>query len=113
MRDDFGCDIRCVKAALTFEQTQTMDLPPALELKENGSGKGRSVGFKKKYGTDVYELKALSPETLQRLVDEAVRSVIDVDLFNAELTKEQDESVWLDVTRRRLSQAMSEISIDE
>ena len=113
MRDDFGCDIRCVKAALTFEQTQTMDLPPALELKENGSGKGRSVGFKKKYGTDVYELEALSPETLQRLVDEAVRSVIDVDLFNAELTKEQDESVWLDVTRRRLSQAMSEISIDQ
>jgi uncharacterized protein YcgI (DUF1989 family) len=51
----------------------------------------------------VYELEALEPEVLMQLVDEAVRSVLDIDIFNAEQEKERDESRWLDVTRRRLT----------
>ena len=110
MRDDFGVDIVCVKAALTYKQTQDLNLPPALQAKETSS---RYAGFVQKYGDDVYELEALPPEKLQELVDETVRSVIDVDLFNAELEKERVESQWIDVTRRRLMAAMSEVSIDE
>ena len=110
MRDDFGVDIVCVKAALTYQQTQDLNLPPALQAKETSS---RYAGFVKKYGDDVYELEALPPEKLQELVDETVRSVIDVDLFNAEQEKERTDSKWLDVTRRRLMAAMSEIAIDE
>lgn len=109
MRDDFGVDISCVKAALTYQQTQELDLPPALQAKETSS---RYVGFVEKYGDDVYELEALPPEQLQDLVDEAVRSVIDVDLFNKEQDKERTESQGLDVTRRRLLAAMAEIKID-
>jgi hypothetical protein len=108
MRDDFECDISAVKAALTYQQTQELQLPPALQAKETSS---RYAGFVKQYGDDVYELEALPPEKLQELVDEAVRSVIDVDLFNGELKKERSDSQWLDVTRRRLIAAMSEISI--
>lgn len=110
MRDDFGVDISCVKAALTYQQTQELDLPPALQAKESSS---RYAGFSNKYGDDVYELEALPPEQLQELVDEAVRSVIDVDVFNAELEKERTESQWLDVTRRRLMAAIAEVSIDD
>ena len=110
MRDDFGVDIVCVKAALTYQQTQDLNLPPALQAKETSS---RYAGFVEKYGEDVYELEALPPEKLQELVDETVRSVIDVDLFNAELEKERTDSQWLDVNRRRLMAAMCEISIDE
>jgi len=108
MRDDFECDISAVKAALTYQQTQELQLPPALEAKKTSS---RYAGFVKQYGDKVYELEALPPAKLQELVDEAVRSVIDVDLFNAELKKERSDSQWLDVTRRRLIAAMSEISI--
>ena len=109
MRDDFGVDISCVKAALTYQQTQELELPPALQAKDTSS---RYAGFVEKYGDDVYELEALPPEQLQELVDEAVRSVIDVDLFNAEQEKERTDSQWLDVTRRRMMAALSEISID-
>jgi len=109
MRDDFECDISAVKAALTYQQTQELDLPPALTAKDTSS---RYAGFVKQYGKDVYELEALPPEQLQGLVDEAVRSVIDVDMFNAELEKERTDSQWLDVTRRRLVAALSEVRID-
>lgn len=109
MRDDFDVDIACIKAALTYQQTQELDLPPALQAKETSS---RYAGFADKYGDDVYELEALPPEKLQDLVDEAVRSVIDVDLFNAELEKERSDSQWLDVTRRRMMAALSEVSLD-
>jgi hypothetical protein len=109
MRDDFNCDIDCIKAALTYQQTQELVLPPALEAKQTSS---RFPAFSKKYGNNVYELEALEPEKLQGLVDEAVRSVIDVDLFNAEQEKERTDSQWLDVTRRKLMAAMAEITID-
>ncbi len=110
MRDDFGVDIMCVKAALTYQQTQELDLPPALQAKDTSS---RYTSFVEKYGDGVYELEALPPEQLQELVDEAVRSVIDVDRFNAELEKERKDSQWLDVTRRRLMAALSEVTIDK
>jgi len=110
MRDDFGADISCVKAALTYQQTQELSLPPALQAKETSS---RYAGFVKKYGNDVYELEALPPKQLQELVDEAVRSVIDVDLFNEEQDSERTDSQWLDVTRRRLMAAMNEVSIGD
>ncbi len=110
MRDDFGVDIACIKAALTYQQTQELKLPPALQAKDTSS---RYAGFVDKYGDDVYELEALPPEKLQDLVDEAIRSVIDIDLFNAELEKERTDSQWLDVTRRRLMAAIAEISIQE
>lgn len=110
MRDDFDCDISAVKAALTYQQTRELHLPPALQAKETSS---RFAGFVKQYGKEVYELEALPPEQLQSLVDEAVRSVIDVDLFNAELDRERKDSQWLDVTRRRLMAAIAEVTIDE
>jgi hypothetical protein len=112
MRDDFDCDITAVKAALTFEQTQTLTLPPALEVKDEKNS-GRAPGFIAKYGRDVYELEALTPEKLQELVDEAIRSVIDIDLFNSELEAEKTDSAWIDLNRRKLLAAMSEISLGE
>ncbi len=62
MRDDFGVDIMCVKAALTYQQTQELELPPALQAKDTSS---RYAGFVEKYGDEVYELEALPPEQLQ------------------------------------------------
>lgn len=109
MRDDFECDISAVKAALTYSQTQELELPPALTAKDTSS---RYAGFVQQFGHDVYELEALPPEQLQDLVDNAVRSVIDVDLFNAELEKERSDSQWLDLTRRRLMAAMAEVQIE-
>ena len=110
MRDDFEVDIACIKAALTYQQTQELDLPPALQAKETSS---RYAGFNERYGDDVYELEALPPERLQELVDEAVRSVIDIDIFNRELTSEKTDSQWLDLKRRQLLAVMADVSIEE
>lgn len=110
MRDDFGANIECVKAALTHRQVQELQLPTAMPAKETSS---RFGDFTRKYGNDVYELEAVSPEKLQEMVDTAIRSVIDVDLWNREVSLEQTESQWLDVTRRRLVAAMGQIDIGQ
>ncbi len=109
MRDDFKADVDCIKAALTYRQTQELELPPALVAKESSS---RYAGFAERYGDDVYELEALPPADLRELVDEAVRSVIDIERFNHESAQEREDARWLDLTRRRLLAAMNEITID-
>lgn len=107
MRDDFDVEIVAIKAALTYQQTQELELPPALEAKESSS---RFSGFVERYGNEVYELEALDPEKLQELVDEAIRSVINIDLFNREVATEASDAAWLDVKRRRLLAAMAEVN---
>jgi hypothetical protein len=37
MRDDFGLDIHPFKAALTYEQVTTINLPPSVEIKMTGT----------------------------------------------------------------------------
>ena len=111
VRDDFGVeDVLSIKAALTFEQTQQLKLPPGLKAKESSS---RYANFAKKYGNTVYELEALPPEMLQQIVDECIRSVIDIELYNQEVELEKRDAAWLNQTIQRLRLAMREIDLDE
>jgi hypothetical protein len=51
-------------------------------------------------------LEALRPQQLQKYLDEAIRSVIDIDLFNAEVEAEENEKSELDIYRERAIQAI-------
>ena len=75
MRDDFGiADVHPVKAALTHKQVQEMDLHTDFTAKRSDS---RYKKFVDRYGEDVYELESVDPGTLQRLLTEAIDSVIE------------------------------------
>jgi len=92
LRDDFNLDVHAIKAALTFEQVNTMpDLPESLDVKED---KGHFIPWVKKYGRQQrgYELEALAPAVLQNIVRDAIDGVIDRDRFNAEVRMERDEA---------------------
>jgi hypothetical protein len=98
LRDDFGIEeIEPVKVALNAEQVETFDLPPALKAKKTSSSYQR---FSDKYGDDVWELEALAPETLQRVLQEAIDRVIDVEAFNHEIDQEKADAVRLEGFRR-------------
>ena len=98
LRDDFDIDqIEPIKVALTADQVEEFDLPPAMQAKKTSTNYQR---FADKHGDDVWELEALPPETLQRVLREAVDSVIDVDSFNYEIDAEKADATKLEGVRR-------------
>jgi hypothetical protein len=123
MRDDFGIglrddvygfaelgDIEAVKVALTYDQTQEMDLVSD-ELTRPKRSSSRYKKFTRRYGRDVsvYELEALHPEDLQSLLRNAIDKVIDVDAFNAEVDREKEDAAFLDGVRRTVQAMLGDI----
>jgi hypothetical protein len=104
MRDDFGIqNITPVKVALTHEQVKAFSLQPNMQAKE---GSSRYERFVERYGPDVYELEAIPPAALQKVVREAVDDVLDVELFNAEIDAEKLDAAFLAEMRQRVHVAM-------
>jgi hypothetical protein len=108
LRDDFGiANIDAVKVALRAEQVAELDLPPSMIGAKRTSA--NYTRFVEQYGSDeVYELEALSPQTLQELLDEAIGSVLDVEAFNAEVTSEKHDAIHLGAVRRRVLATLNE-----
>lgn len=97
LRDDFGIHgsrFDIIKAGITREQVEDNDLPPQNFAKETSSN---YEWFVSRNGGDdtVYELEALDPEVMLDDLDEIIRSVIDVDAFNAEVEIECEEAVYI------------------
>jgi len=105
MRRDFGiANIDAVKVALTGDQVNTLTLPPAMKAKKTSVNYAK---FHAKYGDDVFELEAVPPAKLQEILTDAIDSVLDVDLFNAEIDAESSDAEFLENTRRRTKAALA------
>jgi hypothetical protein len=90
MRDDFGVrQVIAVKVALKPDQIQQLGLPPNADAKVSSS---RFNAFAERFGPAAYELEAVPPATLQAWLDEAVRSVLDLDRFNAQVEAEKRDA---------------------
>ncbi len=100
LRDEFGiAHITPVKVALTADQVRRFGLPPGGSVKAKSS---RTAAFRARHGDAVYELEALPPADLTRLLAEAIEGVLDMNLFEAEEDREADDAVRLDAHRSRL-----------
>jgi hypothetical protein len=98
MRDDFGVtEIEAVKVALTPEQIRSLHLPPNADAKGTSS---RYQKFVQRFGPAAYELEAVPPDTLQGWLDEAVRSVIDIDRFNAQVEQEKRDAQTIEALKQ-------------
>jgi hypothetical protein len=112
MRDDFGVEPLAIKVALTYEQVLERELPV-----DFGAIKKKSSRYKKfvaKYGEDVHvhELEALASAERSRLLDEAIRGVMDLDAYNAEVEAEREEAPRLARLRKRVG-PMIRAALDE
>ncbi len=109
LRDDYGISsIVPIKAALTYEQVQSQNLPRSVDMKKSDS---RYQQFVERYGPDVeaYELEAVDEETLQGYVRDVIESVIDRDLFKQEVAAEQEDAAFLAGVRRSVQASLQEI----
>jgi len=106
LRDDFGIAARqlhIVKAALTAEQIRTMDLHEGQLSKETSS---RYRRFLAAHGERVWELESLTADQLREIVEAAIRGLLDLDAFEAEVQREQEEQVELDAKRSQLRRVL-------
>ena len=97
LRDDFGLHssrFDIIKAGVTRRQIRDYGLPPQNFAKESSPNYDWFVS-RNSGDTSVYELEALEPESMLGDLDDAIRNVIDVDAFNAEVKIEREESVYI------------------
>lgn len=105
LRDDFGISrIVPVKVALRGDQIKRFGLPARLKAKETSANYDKFVA---RNGHDVFELEALPPAALQQALREAIDQVIDIDLFNQEISQERLDLEFLENTRRRAVAALA------
>jgi hypothetical protein len=111
MRDDFSIDediLVPIKVALTYQQVQSMHLPPDMIAKEASS---RRKKFVAKHGEHVYELEAAPPDALQQILRDAIDSVIDVAAFNREQDSEAKDALYLERVRKLLMEQMKNVDL--
>ena len=88
LRQHFGVDVECVRAAVNREQITELDLVgdfnPA-KLK----GSRLKAFIERTEGTKTWECEALPPKYLQSSIREAFCSVMDMDVFNAATDQER------------------------
>jgi hypothetical protein len=79
----YAIDFR--RLALTKEQIEEYDLPPNM-VKDTDS---RSAGYEEDHGDGCWELDALDPSIISGLIDQGIRSVIDLDQWEKGLAYEE------------------------
>ena len=92
---------------LTHEQARAHGARPQ-PIKAKGKG-GETIArrFEREHGTlDVYELEAIPPKELLKILDEEMQRRMDVEAYNAEIEREREDARTLADTQRRLYDAL-------
>jgi hypothetical protein len=101
MRDDFHVNVYPIKTALTWDQVKAHHLPVSPDRKAKTGSRNYRKYFEKYKTDDVWELEALTPQQLDAILDNTIRSVIDIDLFNREIEIQNEETIELEKYRER------------
>lgn len=91
-------NINVQRIALTHQQVQKYNLTP----NPTKTADPRATGYTKQFGNQSWELDAIEPNELQRLVSESIKSHIDADTWNQTLKQQTQE-------RQELEKQFSEI----
>jgi hypothetical protein len=107
MRDDFDIEpVVIVKAALTCQQTQELDLHEGQFAKEDSA---RYQRFVDAYGDRCWELESVPTDTLCEIVEATIQRTIDMDAFRREVEIQQHEQDELNEHRRRILDLLSDM----
>lgn len=112
MRDDFGLgddEVLARKIALTPDQIAEHNLPHGQKATDKKAS--TRAEFIRRYGEYSYELEALSPEVLQKILHKSIDEILDVDAFNHELDRERDDAQHIDRTRQMVHAALAHLDL--
>ncbi|MBA7710784.1 hypothetical protein ES703_119731 [subsurface metagenome] len=100
----YGGKFRYVPVALTYDQVQSFDLAPNPTKLDDP----RAKSYIAQYGDECWELDALPPDELNRLVEEAIRQEIDWDRWHEEEEKIARDRETLETPLRKAREALEE-----
>jgi hypothetical protein len=106
LRDDFRIprqSIVAIRASLTAEQCREHGFPTDVEAKVKSKNYQR---FVRQHGTGACELEAVPPRQLQRMLRDAIESVLDLDAFKAEQDRERSDAREIHAARSRAMAAL-------
>lgn len=83
----FGADVEVRRIALNFDQVEQYS-PPPNPAKITDS---RANSYIARYGAESWELDALNPSILKRLIEDEVNALTDMDLLEVERNREEKE----------------------
>lgn len=84
---EFGCDMEVIRIGLTQEQIKKYN-PPTNPAKIKDP---RAKEYIENYGEYSWEVDALRPEVLQRLIQESILEYLDLDKFEQVKEKEKED----------------------
>ena len=87
INDVFGVDVHVDRIALNYDQIKAYR-PPPNPAKITDS---RFEVYQAEYGDESWELDALEPRTLNRLILDTIDGYLDRDLYDAVIAREQSE----------------------
>ncbi len=101
IRDDFGLDkVHPIKIALREDQVKNLKLKKSFEKAKTTSPNYRK--FVNQYDLDVYELEAEDDNVLQNILEDAIKDVLNIDLYNDEINRENEDFLQLARERKKL-----------
>lgn len=108
LREDFHIvNVEAVRVGLNQGHVERFGL-----FDNSGEAKTSSARYQKfveKHGKKVYELDALPPEQLQKILEEAIQNVIDKAAFEAAIDEEKKDWHFLNGIRTQVSDALKEM----
>jgi hypothetical protein len=72
----------------------------------------RAAGFTEAHGNHLYELEAFEPDQLQRIIRDAIRDLLDLNLF-AEEQRESEDARYLMAFRKPVREHVRDCRPDE
>lgn len=114
LESDFGIHpdrLEVYRAGLNIGRVEEFDLAPSMEAKESSP---TYDAFVEKYGiTDAYELEAMTPEELQEALVEDINEVIDIDAYNSELEREEQDAVAIKAAKDSVLEFLKTIDLGD
>ena len=102
LRDDFGLaddEMRAVRVAVLPEHVERFGLPQSADAADKESSRLRA--FRERHGTTAcFELEAVEPTILQKLLRAAIEAELDREAFDAEVLEEQNDARLLEAVKR-------------
>ena len=105
----FGADVEVKRVALTMEQVQTYNPPPnPAKITDSRCGK-----YMEEFGNEAWELDALEPQMMTRLIRDEVTALRDDDIYQAVCNREAKEKEELRMISRRYGEAVTYLKESE
>jgi hypothetical protein len=88
---EFNCEVDVKRIALTSEQIKKYNPPPNPAKMTDP----RAQSYVREFGNKSWEVDALNPETLNKLVTSEIEKLIDIDKYENIIQQEQDDKAEL------------------